>query len=216
MTSSELLDSFALHLDKYGSPNFSEAEALVFLNHAQLERLKRLLPDDQGGMVNLDMDANTLMNVRPLIYPVSATMNGSGVVTFAAINTALQTASGDAGCKVHRILGLTWTVDNVSAPIKYTRTNVWDSYKRNVFKAGSASAPRYKVDATNLTFAPVNASAALSVTCLKTPKILTADNTPDFDDYNLGLVLQIALQLASQSIRDQELLQTIQNSNVAK
>lgn len=216
MTSAELIENFSILQDKRGSSNFDDTEALVFLNHAQLERLKRLIPDDQGAQVNLDLDQNTLMNVRPLIYSVSTNMNSSGVITFATVNTALQSGSGDAGCKVHRILGMSWTLGGESYPVKYTKTNNWDSYKRNVFKKAVSDAPRYKVDATNIMIDPVSTTATIAINCLKTPKILTAANSPDWDDSNANLIIEIALQLAAQATRDQELLQTIQNSNVAK
>lgn len=216
MTTQELLDNFAILADKYGSPNFSDDETLVLLNNAQLERLRRLLPDDAGGIVNFDLDQNTLMNVRPLIYPITTTMNSSGIITFSAVNTALRTASGDNGCAIHRILGLRWTASSVSYPVKYTKSNNWDSYKRNSFKTGSITAPRFMVDATNITLDPASTTASITITCLKTPKILAVGNTGDWDDTNANQVIQIALQLASQATRDQELLATIQNSNVSK
>lgn len=216
MSTNDLIDEFAVLIDKYGSPNFDSDETLMFLNHAQLERLRRLLPDDTGGVVNLDLDSNTLMNVRPLIYPVSTTMNSSGIISFSAVTTALRTASADSGCNVHRLLGTTWTSSGQSFPLKYTKSNNWDSYKRNVFKQGSVNAPRFKVDATNITIDPASTTATITLTCLKTPKILAVDNTGDWDDYNAGIILEIALQLAAQSTRDQELIAAIQNTNVAK
>lgn len=216
MSTADLIENFSIYQDKRGSSNFDEDEALVFLNAACNERVKRLLPDDQGGQINLELDENTLMNLRPLIYPITTTMNSSGIIAFSAINTALQTASGDAGCSAHRLLGVTWTASGVSYPAKYTRINNWDSYKRNSFKSGSASAPRFKADATNLTFDPASTTASISITCLKTPKILTADNSPEFDNANCELILEIALQIAAISTRDGELLASIQNANVAK
>jgi hypothetical protein len=216
MTTAELIENFSILQDKRGSSSFDEDEVLKFLNLAQLERLKRLLPDDQGGVVNLDLDSNTLMNLRPLIYPISTTMNSSGLVTFSAITTALRTASSDSGCSLHRILGMTLTSSGKPYPIKYTRLNNWDSYKRNVFKAGSTTAPRFKVDATNITIDPAITTATVGITCLKTPKTLTADNTPEFDDYNLSLIVEIALQYAAQSTRDFELIQTIHNTKVSQ
>lgn len=215
MTTAEAIAKFSYLQDERGSPNFEDDEVLILLNMASLERLKRLVPDDQGGAVNLEMDANTLMNVRPLIYNVSTSMNSSGVITFAAINAALQTASGDAACTAHRLLGVTFTASSVDYPAKYTAHNRWATYKRNVFKTSDTNV-RYKVDATNLTFYPISTTATIGITCLKTPKVMAADNSPDWDDSNMNTVIEIALQLAGQASRDHELLATIQQSNISK
>lgn len=216
MTTAELIENFSYYQDERASPNLEEDEILVCLNAAQSERLRRLIPDDQGGLINFELDSNTLFNVRRLIYPITTTMTSGGVTTFSTVQTALRTASGDAGCGVHRILGITATVESVDYPVKYTKHNNWDSYKRNTFKAGKSTAPRFKADATNLTFDPINTSASIKVTCMKTPLILTAGNSPDWDDQNCELIIQIALQLAATATRDQELLGSIQNSNVSK
>jgi hypothetical protein len=216
MTTAEAIDKFAVLIDKYGSPNFSDDETLQFLNTAQLERLKRLIPDDQGGVVNFEFDENTLFNVRPLIYAVSTSMTSGGVVTFSTLTTALRTASGDSTCNLHRIMDIGWTVSSVTYPVHYTKHNNWNAFKRNTFKVGSSTAPRYKADATNITFDPISTSASLTFNLMKTPKIMTAVNTPDWDDSNMNLIIEIALQYAAQSIRDPELLGAIQNSNVSK
>jgi hypothetical protein len=215
MTTNELLVAFDVLQDSYGSDSFTQSEKLQFLNQAQLERLRRLIPDDQGG-VNFELDQNTLFHVKPLIYDVSATMTSGGVVTFSTLTTTLRSASGDSTCNLHRIAKITWRASSVDYPVKFTKHNNWDSFKRNVFKSGSATAPRYKVDATNVTFDPINTSAALTVTAIKTPKIMEAGNSPDWDSTNLNLILNIALQLASTATRDHELLSTVQNSNIAK
>lgn len=215
MTTAQAIEKFSYLQDERGSPNFEDDEVIVLLNMAQLERLKRLIPDDQGGIVNLEMDANTLMNVRPLIYNVSTTMSAAGVITFSAVNTALQTASSDNDATIHRILGVTFTASSVDYPAKYTAHNRWGSYKRNVFKTSETNV-RYKVDATNLTFYPISTTATIGITCLKTPKVMAAGVTPDWDDSNMNTVIEIALQLGAQAQRDHELLATIQQSNVSK
>src|SRR5690606_35004514 len=171
MTTNEAIALFSYLADERGSPNFEDDEVIDLLNMAQLERLKRLLPDDQSPVLNFELDQNTLFNVRQLIYPVTTTMTSAGVVTFSSLNTALQTASSDNGCTVHRIVDIAVTASGVERPAKFTKNNNWSSYKRNYFKAGASTAPRYKVDATNLTFEPVDVNASVRVNCMKTPKV---------------------------------------------
>jgi hypothetical protein len=216
MTSAELIANFSYLQDERGSPNFDDDEVLVLLNMAQLERLRRLLPDDQGGVVNFEFDENTLFNVKQLIYPLSTTMSAGGVITFSALTTSLRSATSDSTCSLHRIVDLGWTKSGVSYPVKFVKNNNWYANKRNVFKAGASTAPVYKVDATNITFDPIDTSASIIVDCLKTPRIMTAINSPEWDDQNANLIVEIALQYAAQATRDQELMGMIKNSAVSQ
>lgn len=217
MTTAELISNFSYLLDERGSPNLEDDEILVLLNAAQLERLRRLIPDDQGGLVNFDFDRNTLGNIQTLIYsrsitPVAADSGTEhSVITNTAMETAVIAAGADAGSKVYRVTNLKYD----SKPIKYISHNKLASYQANYFKAPSESTRYYTLVSGGLRIFPA-LTQAVNVTMIKAPRILTAGNSPEWNDQNCNLIISIALQLASQATRDGELLSTIQNSNVAK
>jgi hypothetical protein len=205
MTTAQALSKFDILLDKYGSPYFEESEKLEFLNMAQLEVLNRMVPDSLGGVVNFEMDANTLDNLTPLIYKISATPS-TGIVLKSALNTTLQAASSDASATVFRV-GNVFVTSN-SKPVKFTKHNNIVSYINNVFKAPSESDPRYVVTALNYTVYP-ETIGALTFTVLKTPRIMTAGNSPDWDDYVMNQVILQAVKLAGVPLRDEEIQQDV-------
>lgn len=217
LTTQNLVDYFAILQDKYGSPNLIDTEIVDMLNHAQMEYLNRLFPDTQGGVANVEMDSNVVANIRPLVYTVSTTMNGTtGLVTDATLNTALQTESGDASTTFFRILSVGLTSDSVTYPVKYVKQNNLWSYNRNYFKQPSVTTPWYTLVGKGLRFYPIDATKTLTITCVKSPKTwsLTGPVNPELENYALYNILAIALQLAGVSLRDEELIADIRNTTL--
>lgn len=214
LTTQALVDYFAVMQDKYGSANLIEDEIVDMLNHAKMEYLNRIFPDSQGGVVNAEMDQNVVANIKPLIYTVSTTMNGTtGLVTEAVLNAALQTESGDDTTTWFRVLSAGLTSDSITYPVRYLRQNNLWAAERNYFKQPSVTNPRFTTVAKGLRFYPVDATKTLTITCVKNPKTWALDPVvnPEFDEYVLYQILMIALQIAGVSIRDTELLQDLQN-----
>lgn len=211
MTTAEALDIFKILQDKYASPNLIDSEILKFLNMAQYERINRILPDDMGGVVNFDFDQNTAFNIKHLIYPLSSLSATSDVLLNTTINAALVSAAG-AGSELMRILNV-----SVSGKLaKYVSNNNLLSQAANYFKVPSANYPRYSIQATGLKFYPSPTASSISLVAMKKPKAISLTADPEWDDYNMNLVLMIALQLAGVSTRDEELIADIRNIQTTK
>src|ERR1700704_749208 len=103
MTTAQVIVRCKTIIDKYGSPTIQDSEWVGHLNNAQYEVLNRVVPDNEGGNINFEMDSNVLENFKPLIYPVS-TVPVSGMITVITLDTLIQTASSDPTCEVFRIL----------------------------------------------------------------------------------------------------------------
>jgi hypothetical protein len=210
MTTVAAISEFDLLLDKAGSPYFTDAEKLVFLNKAQLEVLNRMVPDSVGGVVNFEFDENTQANVAPLIYKVTVTPS-SGIVNKSTLNTTLQTASSDGGSTVFRV-GAVNIVSNGKS-VKFTRHNNINAFIDNIYKAPTLDEPRYTVTATNYTILPTSVGQ-VAFTVLKTPKVMTLANSPDWDDYVMNQVINVAVKLAAIPLRDGEILVDVRNSGI--
>lgn len=220
MTTAQAITYFNILIDKYGSPYFTDSEVVNFLNHAQYEYLNRLFPDSQGGVVNFEFDQNTAMNLKPLMYTLTATMSGAGLVTDTTLNTALQTASGDASATVFRIGAVGFVKDGVTYPARYVKQNNLFSFERNFFKKPtSPNRIRYTLLNNSIEFFPTDTeSSGLKIRVIKNPRTLDIATpvNPEFGDYTMFNIIVIAAQLAGVSVRDQELLGTLQGANVGK
>lgn len=211
MTTADALDIFKILQDKYASPSLIDSEILKFLNMAQYERVNRILPDDMGGVVNFEFDQNTAFNIKHLIYPITSLSATSDVLLNATIDAALVSAAG-AGAELMRVLNV-----SVSGKLaKYVSTNNVLAQAVNYFKAPSANYPRYSIQATGLKFYPSPAASSISLVALKKPKAISLTSNPEWDDYNMNLILMIALQLAGVSTRDEELIADIRNIQTTK
>lgn len=213
MTIQNVLDIFDILQDKYGAPYFPDDWKVKLYNKATLRYLDTLIPDNQGGIVNFEFDSNVTKNIQPLIYPISISMNGSGVTSMGAINGALQTTSGDSGAEVLRFMTIGALFGGVNYPARYVKQNNIYEYQTNFFKK-----PRvpdnimYTIQASGLQFYPVSVSTPLAITILKTPKKADLGNLSDnceFSDYSVNQIIYIMLQDAGVSTRDEELQQDI-------
>jgi hypothetical protein len=213
MTVQKSIDIFNILLDKTGTPYLSDEEVVDLLNMAlRGEFLNRLFPDSLGGTVNFEFDANTLANIQPLIYTLSISMNGSGVLTTAAINTALQTATGNADDVYFRIASIGWTTGSDTFPVKFVKNNDRWSFEKNIFKKPSATNPRYTLTAQGLKFYPTSASTVLTVTVIKQPVLFDAEDLAaecELADYQMYTIISHALKLAGISLNATELVEDV-------
>jgi hypothetical protein len=213
MTITQAIDLFEVLLDKYGVPHLENDETCSLLNMAARgEFLNRLFPDSIGGIVNFDFDQNTVASIQPLIWPLTVNMGVTGVLTNAAINTALQTATGEAEDTYFRIASVGWTTGSNTIPVKFIKQNDLWSFERNVFKKPSATNPKFTLIGSGLKFYPTSASTNLSLTVVKYPRLILAADGADaceLPDYQMYSIIGLAIKLAGVSIRDQEILEDV-------
>lgn len=213
MTIQNVFDIFDILQDKYGAPYFPDDWKVTLYNKATLKYLDTLIPDNQGGIVNFEFDSNVTKNIQPLIYPVSVSMDSTGLTTMTAINTILQSTSGDAGAEVLRFMQISALSGGVKYPVRYVKQNNVYEYQTNFFK--KARVPdniQYTMQATGLQFYPVSISTPLTITILKTPKKADISNlsaTCEFSDYSVNQIIYLMLQDAGVATRDEELQQDI-------
>lgn len=218
MTTAEAIDICNIIQDKFGSPNVITSEWLKLLNMGQLEVLNRMFPDTVGGVANFETDENTSMNVRQLVFTVLTT-TATMPITFSSLTILLQAASGDATCSIFRISSVGMLFEGNIFPVKFVKRNNNNVYENNVFKKSSDTNPYYTIHSNNGSLPGIflrNVSPAnqLSITCIKTPKILDIANSPDWDDYMMNQVILQAVKLAGIGTRDEELIMDIRNSGV--
>lgn len=204
MTSVELHEYFDLLLDKQGSPYFTDDNKDMFLNMAQLEYVKRLLPSNEGGIVNAEETQLVFNNIYTLVYEVSCgTMNGSGLIPVTTAQTALNAASSGTDPLMY--------VLNVSLgglPVLYTRHNDWYEFERNAFKQGTAENPRYRYNNVNFVFSPVNTTDLVSMSLLKTPRNVVLNSVDsELPAHTHKSLVELAVELASVAIREGDLAQ---------
>ena len=210
MTIQFAIDLYNVLLDKYGSPSQEDDEIVGNLNMATYEWLNRVVPDNQGGVVNFEFDSNVVSNIKPLIYTITDNMDANGLLSETDIESALQTESSDATAKVFRIMSVGITdSDDVTRPVKYEFQNSLWTNARNYFKRPSATNPKYTMIADGLRFYPVNQTDDLTITMIKTPKALALSpvSNPELSDYVMYNIVSLALKLGGIQVRDEELLQ---------
>lgn len=206
MTIAENHAYFDLLLDKTGSSYFTDAEKDSFLTQASIEFVKRHLPSAENQGLNFDIDQINYNNIYTLIYSTGSTsMSTSGVVTVAAMQALLNTASGSTE-PFMGIGAVSWTKSSITYPVKYTKQNNWFSYLRNSFKAGATN-PRYRFDKTNITFYPIDTTATISFVLLKQPKAtsLSGGVTIELPEHTHKSIVELAASLAATSLRDGEM-----------
>jgi hypothetical protein len=214
MTQQKAVDIFAILQDKYSSPNLITSEVIDLLNMALSgEYMNRLFPDNQGGVVNFEMDQNVVVNIQPLLWTITTTMNTSGIVTSTAINTALRTATGNSSDVYFRIGSIGMT----GYPVKYVKQNNRWSFERNIFKTPTTTKPRFTFLASGLQFYPTDTTKTLTINVVKKPRLLAVADLAtecEMNDYLMYNVIGIALKLAGIATREEELIADARNSGV--
>lgn len=199
---------FDLLIDKTGTAYFLDSEIDSFLNNAQTEYIKSVLPSNEGGVVNVELDQIISNNIDTLIFETAGlTPSVSGEITRAAVNSALNTASGDSEPFIY-VLNVNWTKTGQTYPVKFVRHNDWYAVERNVFKQGAAAKPTYKVLASKFVFSPIDAAASVKFTLLKNPVDIANPGTNcQLPEHTHKKIVEMAVELAIGSLRDIELAQ---------
>lgn len=170
MTVAEQLQWFDILQDQFGSPYFTDTEKLFFLNRGQYEYVKNLFPDNEGGLVNVELDWNILQNIAPLVWETSEmVMSTSGVVTRTALLANLQAISGDATADIFRLLGVEVRKGNDKQPAKIIRHNDRSAFETNYFKKPSFTNFRYLLQNNGYKFKPIDTTSRIAFTVVKTP-----------------------------------------------
>lgn len=214
MTTQEAVDLIFVLQDRYGSPDVEEDEAVSFLNMATYEWLNRLVPSNLGGVVNYELDANVLSNIKPLVFEISGTMSAGGVLTNGVINAALVSAGAAADATWYRIGNIGITISGITYPIKFKKHNENLAHERNVFKKGTATKIGYTIRNDGLKFKPIDSSNTLSAIVIKNPRALSLIDgvDPELDDQNMYNIVALALKLAGVATRDEELIMDVRNT----
>jgi hypothetical protein len=204
MTSTQMHSYFDLLVDKQGAPYFSEDNKDLFINMAQIEYIKQLLPSNEGGVVNVEFNHVVTSNIVTLLYEVGTTsMSAQGEVTKTAIQALLDTASSST-----EPFMFVFNVSSDGKPVKYTKHNDWFEFADDTFKAGSAEEPRFKELATKFVFSPINASSLLKFTVLKQPKDIALGVTDsEYPPHTHKNIVELAVDLATVTLRDGDLKQ---------
>ncbi len=214
MTTAQALQVFDVLQDQYGAPYFPEDWKLKLLNMAQLEVLNRMVPDTIGGTANFELDENTLENIRLLIYSSGGITNSSGILAIANIDSDLAAISGDPNAKVFRILKVSTPISSIPKEVKFVKYNNIATYYNNVFKVPSYPTNiLYQITASNIQVHP-KIAMVLDVDVIKTPRILDASNSPNWDDYVMNQVILQALKLAGIAVSDTQEIQNVLQSGI--
>lgn len=207
MTVIELHQYFDLLTDKIGSAYFLDTEKDAFLNQASLEFVKKTLPSSEGGVVNMEFDQIVYSNIYTLVFETSGLIPSSqGKITRSQVQTALNTQTSLTDPFIY-VMNVSWTKSGITHPVMYVRQNEWYASEQNTFKKGKSNRPNYKQDATGFTFSPIDVTASVKFTLLKMPKQISfsGGTTTDLPDSTHKSIVEMAVELASVGLRDQEL-----------
>lgn len=211
MTTALIIEKCKTIIDKYGSPALDNTDWVYFINMAQQEVLNRLVPDELGGQFNFEVDSNTLENIKPLVFTLTLTPS-AGLISSTSADTALQSASGDGGCSIFRVLNMGFSSSD--APIKFVKHNNLYAYKQNFFKAPSAEDSRYTIIAGGFQIYP-STGLSVKMTVVKTPKVATnTGESLDWDDYVTNQLIFETVKLAGVPIHDDEVIGNLVNSGI--
>jgi hypothetical protein len=208
MTISQAHAYFDVLIDKYGGTYFTDSEKDSFITQACLAYTKQQLPSAENEGINFDIDQINYNNIYTLVFNTGTTsMNSSGDVTIAAIQTLLNTASSSTE-PLMGILNASWTKSGVTYPLKYTKQNNWFVYINNTFKSG-ATQPRYRYNKISMNFYPVDTTATIGFTLLKQPKTtnLAGGVAIELPEHTHKSIVEMAVDLAGTATRDGELVQ---------
>jgi len=170
MLISEMHSYFDVLIDKQGGAYFDDTDRDRFINMAQIQYVKGLLPSNEGGIVNLEHDHINFNNIQTLVFQTAGlTANSSGEITSTAVQSALDTASSSTEPFMY-IMNVSWTKSGATYPVKFTRHNDFYEQELNSFKQAKATRPKYRHLASKFIFAPVDTAASVKFTLLKYPK----------------------------------------------
>lgn len=200
--------------DKYGSPELTDDEITTFLDNAQFEYLNRLLPDNQGGETNFELNIDTLSNIQHLIVQVPITATGGTFLVSSVAADANITPDGFHNMVSINVAGSTRTdiPDSSTDYFRFLKKNNIGAFYKNFFKRPATTKKRYSLVSGSVLLYP-KADYILNVVVVKNPKTF-ASGTTLWGDYQMYSIIAIALQLAGVSTRDEELITDIRNTTL--
>lgn len=214
MTLQEVFDIVDILQDKYGAPYFPTDWKVKVFNQAQRRYVNTLIPDNQGGEVNMELDSNTLQNLKPLIYTVSVNTN-SGLLSNSNLETVLAAAS-HAGAKPRRLLAIRATDDNTNFyPVRFARyNNIWAFFDNSFKRPVAPHKMRWSPVATGYQFYPTSDTTNLLVTVLKDPRDVSISPAvaPEWDNHVISYILVEMLKLLGIATRDEELITQVRGA----
>lgn len=209
---------FDILQDKYGSAYYTDSEKSLFLNRAQIEFVNEFLPKGpKENQINIELSQDTISQISPLIYELpSMAMNSSGIITKAAIATALDNLS--SGALVWRPLSIGWEYSGTKKPVTYMRHNDRWKFEDNFFKKPSLKSPKVRETSTTYVFGPISTTPRIYFTILKYPQEvdITTDVDSDLPDFTHNKIVAMALEFAGVGSRDILLSQLLQEQEAQK
>lgn len=200
---------FDIIQDKYSAAYFTETEKDMLFNHAQQLYVNEMLPDNQGGIVNIEHSSLIETNAQPLIYNLTGlNMDSEGKIANSTLQTDLNTLSGDTK-PVRAILAVYFEKDGETFPISYTRYNDYAKMEPNHFKKASASKVKYLLESNGLLVRPIDETLDITVSVLKSPRRVSINPVVDCElpEHTHNYIVAIAIESAGVASRDEALVQ---------
>lgn len=216
MTTQKAVNIFKILIDKYGSPEVIDSEIVDYLNMATYEWLNRLIPDNQGGIVNFEADSNVAMQIRPLIYNLTLSLDANDKITDEKLADKLRVQVEDQNACVFRIGNIGVVVSNITYPAKYVSSNSLWVFQRNYFKKASSTKPLYTYVKDGYQFYS-DPGGDIKITVIKKPSAISLTPivvNPELDDYAMYSIIMIAVKMAGIAIRETELLQDMRLAGI--
>lgn len=218
MTVQDLHSWFNILLDHYNEPYFIDTEVDQLINAGAMELVNDIvfkeffptLGENEKGLQALNSMESVQQGsevLQPLIVPDLSVAVTGNIASNTAINSALQTATGDVKDKAMHVLSVSYSLSGDERVVRYVRHNDRGRFKRNSFKAPTERNPIFSIVRNGLLIEP-NVSP-VKVTVVKEPrKVSIEDNiTLDLPEFVHQRVIAYALALSGVATRDDVLLQ---------
>lgn len=211
MLITDAFETFDILQDKFGAPYFPDDWKVRLFNRAQYTYINKLVPDNQGGRVNVELDSNTASNVKPLIFNLQLNTT-SGLLSNSDILSALVSES-HAGATILRLLSIRSTDGTKYFPVRYAKyNNIWTYFDNSFKKPLAPHKMRWTFQADGYQFYPTSDTTDLLLTVLKAPRevaLTPSQVDPEFSDYAVQDIITYMLDEAGVATRDAQLIETV-------
>lgn len=210
---------FNILLDHYNEPYFIDTEIDEFINSGTMEFVNDIifkeyfpsLGENEKGLQALNSMESVIQGseiLQPLILSNLSVATASSYATRAAINTAIQAATGDANDKLMHVISVVYNDGDEDRLVRYVRHNDRARFNQNEFKKATLRNPIYSVVRNGLLIEPSTVSSVI-LSALKTPKLVSkADNiSSDMPDFTHQRIMAYAVAMSGVASRDEVLLQ---------
>lgn len=215
MTATEFISKFRLIADYVGSPYFSDAEIISFVNTAQFSIIDELLFPKRRNQEKKDKDIfefayqnSMVQGLQKLHVYGNVAILTSTTTTFAAITSALSATP----YKVINVLLPTDTISGVPEfPAKYVASlNSSNAIYKNLRYGANTSVQTatYTIEGSVIKWsAPIVVNDEIGVEFIRIPAAFSTSQTCEVDEVYHNDILFRALQLAGISMREEYLYQ---------